>query len=100
MVLNKEDIIKLGKLAKLNLTEEQVELYSKQLSSILNYVKQMNEIDFNIVSVNSNVGFFDNHKNINLRKDNVIQKSQNELDDLMNCVPVKQNNQIKVPKVL
>lgn len=39
------DIVHLAKLANLNLTAEEIEKYREQLSSILEYVEQLNEVD-------------------------------------------------------
>ena len=43
--LTKEDILKLAKLARLRLTDEEVQLYQQELSSILSYVEQLNDVD-------------------------------------------------------
>lgn len=44
-ILTKEDILHLAKLAKLQLTEEEIQLYLGQLSAIVEYVGKLNELD-------------------------------------------------------
>ena len=40
-----KDVEHVAKLARLELTEEEKELYTKQLGDVLKYVEQMNEVD-------------------------------------------------------
>ena len=44
-MLKKEDVIKVAQLAKLKLKEEEIELFSKQLPQIVNFVEKLNELD-------------------------------------------------------
>ena len=44
-MISKEDTRHVAKLARLELTEEEVDKFSRQLGDILGYVEQMNEID-------------------------------------------------------
>jgi len=43
--LNEKDIERLAKLANLKLTSSEIKNYSEQLSSILDYVDQLNRVD-------------------------------------------------------
>lgn len=43
--LSKEEILKIAKLAKLSLTDEEVLKYQNQLSSVLEYVSQIAEVE-------------------------------------------------------
>ena len=43
--LSKDQVKHVAKLANLNLTEEEIKKYGIQLSSILEYVKQLEEVD-------------------------------------------------------
>lgn len=45
MSLSLETIKKIAQLARLNLTEDDLKLYPPQLSNILDFVEQMNQID-------------------------------------------------------
>ncbi len=44
-MISTEDVKHVAKLARLELTEEEINKFSKQLGEILKYVEQMNEID-------------------------------------------------------
>jgi aspartyl-tRNA(Asn)/glutamyl-tRNA(Gln) amidotransferase subunit C len=43
--LSKADVLHVAKLAKITLSEEEVEKFGKQLSEVVNYVGQLNEVD-------------------------------------------------------
>lgn len=43
--LTNDEIIHLAKLAKLSLTDKEIELYKSQLSSIIGYIGKLNELD-------------------------------------------------------
>lgn len=45
MKISKEEIEHIATLARLKLTEEEIKLFSSQLSSILDYVEQLNKLD-------------------------------------------------------
>lgn len=44
-MIDKETVINVAKLAKLNLTEEEIELFSKQLPEIIKFVEKLEELD-------------------------------------------------------
>ncbi len=45
MAIEADDIRKIAKLAHLEITEEEVALYTPQMASIVGYVEQLNELD-------------------------------------------------------
>ena len=92
-MISKEDTQHVAKLARLDLTEEEVDKFSRQLGDILGYVEQMNEIDttnvqplahpFDVVNV--------------MREDEVIYKNTKE--ELMQNAPEEEDGFFKVPKI-
>ncbi len=44
-MLNKEEVKHIAKLARLGLTESEIEKYQKELSSILDYIEKLKEAD-------------------------------------------------------
>lgn len=44
-ILTREEIIHLTKLANLELSEKEIEKYQKQLSSIVDYISQLNQVN-------------------------------------------------------
>jgi len=45
VALSKDEVLKVATLGRIRLTEEEVERFAGQLSSILDYVNQLNELD-------------------------------------------------------
>ena len=44
-MLSKEDVIKLSKLARIQLTDAEVEKFQKDLSAVLEYIDELQEVD-------------------------------------------------------
>jgi aspartyl-tRNA(Asn)/glutamyl-tRNA(Gln) amidotransferase subunit C len=45
MSLSPEEVKKIAHLARLTLTEQEIAIYAPQLSNILNFIEQMNQVD-------------------------------------------------------
>ena len=43
--LSRDDVLKLARLSRLQLTDDEVEEYSRELSEILKYVEQLGQVD-------------------------------------------------------
>ena len=93
MSFTKSDIEKLSKLARIELTKEEKERFKDQLSSILDYVKQIQEVDTSSVKLDFHLDL----KNV-LREDSVEQYK--ETDKLIRQFPVKKDKLNKVKPVL
>lgn len=89
-----QQLKKTAHLARLNLTEEEVELYSKQLEDILNYFQKLQELDTSNVEPMAHVLPLNNI----WREDEVKESMDQELI-LMNA-PEVENNCFKVPKIV
>jgi len=67
--LSREEIIHLGKLADLKLSDKEIKKYQEQLAKTLDYVKNLNELDTTKVSTTQyntsvkNINFEDGIKN-------------------------------------
>lgn len=55
MKLSKDQVKKVAKLANLNLTSEEEEKFSQQLSKILGYIEELNSVDTSSVEPTFNV---------------------------------------------
>ncbi len=88
-----KDVEHVAKLARLELTEEEKELYTKQLGDVLKYVDQMNEVDTAHVKPMCQVIDFYNV----MREDKVVQEISKE--ELMANAPDVENGFFKVPKI-
>jgi len=45
MKITREDVLRVAELAHLELSEAEIEMFSRQLDSILSYVEKLNELD-------------------------------------------------------
>ena len=88
-----KDVEHVAKLARLELTEEEKELYTKQLGDVLKYVDQMNEVDTSNVKPMTQVIDFCNV----MREDKVVQEISKEA--LMSNAPEVEGDFFKVPKI-
>lgn len=88
-----KDVEHVAKLARLELTEDEKELYTKQLGDVLKYVDQMNEVDTSNVKPMTQVIDFVNV----MREDKVVYEQTKE--ELMANAPEEENGFFKVPKI-
>jgi aspartyl-tRNA(Asn)/glutamyl-tRNA(Gln) amidotransferase subunit C len=93
--LTREDVLKLARLARLDLTDEEVEAFRKEMSDILKYVAQLNDADVAGLEPTSQVTGL---KNV-MREDQVLDYGISP-EDLMRLAPKKQNGQIKVNRMI
>lgn len=93
--LSRDDVLKLAKLAKLNLTEEEIEKFRTEISAILGYVEKLSEVDVTGLEPTTQVTGL---RNI-LRKDSERNYGLDQVALLKN-VPNKQGASIKVRRVL
>lgn len=88
-----KDVEHVAKLARLELTEEEKEKFSKQLGDVLMYVEQMNEVDTSNVEPLSHVVDFNNV----MREDEIHYDCTKE--QLMKNAPEEENGFFRVPKI-
>ncbi len=88
-----KDVEHVAKLARLELTEEEKELYTKQLGDVLQYVNQMNEVDTSNIEPMTQVVDFVNV----MREDKVVYDVTKE--ELLKNAPEEENGFFKVPKI-
>ena len=93
--LSKEDILKLARLARLRLTEEEVVLYQKELSAILSYVEQLNTVDVTGLEPTYQVTGL-----TNVTRPDVVTDYDMSQNDLLRNVPQKEDAYIKVRRML
>jgi len=93
--LTRDDILKLAKLARLKLTEDEIAEYQRELADILQYVEQLNDVDVLGLEPTSQVTGLVNVS----RKDEEIDYGYAPLDLLKN-VPEVEDNLIKVKRMI
>ncbi|MEK9130477.1 MAG: Asp-tRNA(Asn)/Glu-tRNA(Gln) amidotransferase subunit GatC [Patescibacteria group bacterium] len=95
MSLTIQEVEHIAKLARLKLTEQEKEKFAKQLSSILDYAKQLDEVDTkNIESANQIIGLQ------NIARQDEIDLTKIKKEKLLQCAPDVENNFLKVPAIL
>ncbi|MBO8171726.1 MAG: Asp-tRNA(Asn)/Glu-tRNA(Gln) amidotransferase subunit GatC [Bacillaceae bacterium] len=94
MAISRKEVEHVAELARLNLTEEEAELYTKQLDAILEFAQKLNELDTENVKPTSHA--FD-VKNV-LREDEVRKSVERE--EALRNAPDTEDGQFKVPPVM
>jgi aspartyl-tRNA(Asn)/glutamyl-tRNA(Gln) amidotransferase subunit C len=92
--ISKEEVKHVANLARLAITEEETEKFTKQLDAIITFAEQLNELDTENVEPTYHVL---DMKNV-LREDNP-QKGLDREEVLKNA-PEQQEGQFKVPSIL
>lgn len=93
--LSNEDILKLAQLARLGLTDQEVEEYKTELNAILGYVEQLSDVDIEGLMPTSQVAGL-----TNVTRADVVHDYGYATQDLLNNVPAVENNLIKVKRMI
>jgi aspartyl-tRNA(Asn)/glutamyl-tRNA(Gln) amidotransferase subunit C len=94
MKITKAEVMHVAKLARLDLDENAVELYTKQLEDILTYMETLNRVDTENVPPTSHATFIENA----FREDEVRVSISSE-EALANA-PLSEDGSFIVPKVI
>ncbi|MEK7059701.1 MAG: Asp-tRNA(Asn)/Glu-tRNA(Gln) amidotransferase subunit GatC [Patescibacteria group bacterium] len=93
--LTREDVLKLARLARLELTDDEIEEYSIELTEILQYVEQLGSVDVKGLKPTNQVTGLTNVT----RRDEVADYGYAP-EKLLDNLPAKQNGQIKVKRMI
>jgi aspartyl-tRNA(Asn)/glutamyl-tRNA(Gln) amidotransferase subunit C len=98
-MISKEDTKQIAKLARLGLSEKEVEKFQKDLSSILDYFETLKQVNVSGVepTFHSSEKYIDN-KSI-MREDQAESESEQVIDKLIKAAPDKKERHIKVKAV-
>lgn len=94
MPITKDDVLHVAELARLALTEKEIDLYTAQLQRILNYVEKLSELDTKEIEPTVY-----NLPNKPVLRDDVVTGSIPRQDALMNA-PGRERGCFKVPKII
>ena len=95
MEIKREDIIHLSKLSNFELSEQEMESLGKDLSGIIKYISQLDELNTDGVEPTYQVFEMENV----WRDDEVLEQDASR-EQLLALTKEEKDNQIKVPKVL
>ena len=93
--MRKEDIEHVARLARLDLSDKEIDLYSKQLSDVLGYINQLQELNISKVPDVGQITGLENQ----LAKD-ILQDCELSQKELFKNAPIVQKEYIKVKSVL
>lgn len=93
--LTRDDVLKLARLARLDLTDDEITEFAKELTDVLQYVDQLKDVDVTGLKPTSQVTGL---KNV-MRDDTVVDYGMSQ-EDLLRNVPKTQDGQIKVKRML
>jgi len=89
-----QDVLKVAKLARLELAVEEVELYTSQLEKILGYVEELEKVETTNVTPTTRAVEVVNV----VREDSVVKTQIRE--ELLEQAPNREGNFYRVPKIL
>lgn len=93
--LTREDILKLAQLARIDLSEAEIDEYAEELSAILGYVEQLSSVDVaGLKPTNQVTGL------TNVTRDDTIKDYGYKVEDLRNNLPDSEGDLIKVKRMI
>jgi len=93
--LTREDVLKLARLSRLKLTDDEIDLFMSEISEILGYVEQLSKVDTTDLMPTSQVTGLTNV----MREDEVIDYGASQ-EQLLKNAPNVEKDQFKVKRVL
>lgn len=93
--LSREEVLKLAKLSRLSLTEEEVEKFRQEIGDILGYAEQLHAVQLDGVEPTYQVSGLTNQ----FRQD-VVKDYQAQPSDLLKNAPSTEDNQFKVKRMV
>ena len=92
--LKRDDILKLARLSRLKLSDDEVEEFRGEISEILGYVQMLDKVDTAGLKPTYQVTGL-----TNVSRDDVVIDYGVSQDDLLNNVPARDKNYIKVKRM-
>ena len=94
-IIDKNTVKHVALLSRLDLSDEELDIYSRQLESILSYISKLNEVNTKDVQPTSHA--LSTLKNV-FRKDSL--KSSLKVEDVLKNSPSSEGDFFKVPQVI
>jgi aspartyl-tRNA(Asn)/glutamyl-tRNA(Gln) amidotransferase subunit C len=96
--ITREDVVRVAELAYLDLSEDELEKYRRQLDEILDYIGKLNELDTSGVEPMAQVLADDQTADATLREDLVVPSAVAE--NVLRQAPDPEPPYFRVPKVI
>jgi aspartyl-tRNA(Asn)/glutamyl-tRNA(Gln) amidotransferase subunit C len=96
--ITREDVVRVAELAYLDLSEDELEKYRRQIDEILDYIGKLNELDTSGVEPMAQVLADDQAADATMREDLVVPSAVAE--DVLSQAPDPEPPYFRVPKVI
>ena len=93
--ISRDDVLKLAKLSSLQLSNDEIDALGGDIEAILQYVKQLDELDTEGVEPAYQVTGLSN-----VSRDDSVETHPLSTDSLLSIAPERASTYVKVPKVL
>ncbi len=93
--LTREDVLKLARLSRLDLSEEEIDEYLKELTNVLQYVEQLQDVDVDGLQPTTQVTGL-----TNVMRDDTVRDYGISRDDLLRLAPKTEDGQLKVKRMI
>lgn len=92
--LRRDDVAKVAKLARLTLSDEELDLFTEQLGQVLEHATDMNSLDLDdVVATAHPFGL------VNVVRDDVVRASL-ERDEVLAAAPEADDGRFAVPRII
>jgi aspartyl-tRNA(Asn)/glutamyl-tRNA(Gln) amidotransferase subunit C len=93
--LTRDDVLHLAALARISLSDDEVEEFSEELSAILQYVEQLSSVNVDGLEPTNQVTGL-----TNVMREDVVKDYGYKPEDLLKNVPKTQDNQLRVKRMI
>jgi aspartyl-tRNA(Asn)/glutamyl-tRNA(Gln) amidotransferase subunit C len=93
--LTREDILKLARLSRLELSDSEIETFQSEISEILNYVEMLKNVDTGNLKPTSQVTGL-----VNVTRSDEVKEYAASPDDLLKNVSTREKRYIKVKRMI
>lgn len=93
--ISRDDVLKLAQLSKLELTDEQLDRFTKELQEIVEYVEQLQSVDVSGLEPTDQVTGL-----VNVMREDEPVDYQASPDELLKRAPDSSKHQVKVKRVI
>jgi aspartyl-tRNA(Asn)/glutamyl-tRNA(Gln) amidotransferase subunit C len=94
-MISKKEVQRVAQLARLSLTEKEIDKYQKELSLVLDYIEKLKKRDFAALNQQNQ----EKIKNV-FRKDELNEEDKADKKDLLSLAPKTKDNYLKVKTIL
>ena len=92
--ITSQDVLKVAKLSRLEISDSEVELFTSQLEKILGYVAQLEKVDTSSIEPTTRAV-----EVLNVMRDDTVLATKVR-DDLLDQAPQREGDFYRVPKIL